>query len=127
MIHLDYSENYKCKQQNEIHSAYFGNKGLFTACAYYSKDGELCKMSITVTTEENDKSRVASMSPVNKVIEHVREKLDRQILSATDVAHNFVRDLYSICLSISRKICNWSSITMKLIMEKGLWMASVEQ
>jgi len=36
-------------------------------------------MSITVTTEENDKSRVASMSCVNKVIEHAREKLDRQI------------------------------------------------
>ena len=81
MIHLDYSENYKCKQQNEIQSAYFGNKGfsLFTACAYHSKDGKLSKMSITVTTEENDKSRVASMSCVNKVIGHVREKLDRQI------------------------------------------------
>ena len=73
MIHLDYSENYKCKHQNEIQSAYFGNKGfsLFTACAYHSKDGKLSKMSITVTTEENDKSRVASMSCVNKVIGHL--------------------------------------------------------
>ena len=33
-IHLDYSEKYKCQHQNEIQSAYFGNKifSFFTAC-----------------------------------------------------------------------------------------------
>ena len=74
VIHLNYSENYKCKQQNEIQSAFFGNKGfsLFTACAYHSKDGELCKMSITVTTEENDNPRVAAMSCVNNWYFHAK-------------------------------------------------------
>jgi len=39
VIHLDYSENYKCKQQNEIQSAYFGNKGfsLFTVALITAK------------------------------------------------------------------------------------------
>ena len=82
LIHLDYSENYKCKHQNEIQSAYFGNKSfsLFTACTYYCKDANIQKLPITVTTEENDKSRIASMSCVNKVITHSMEKI-QQIIS----------------------------------------------
>ena len=54
LIHLDYSENYKSKHQNEIQSAYFGNKSfsLFTACTYYQNG----KLPITITTEESDKS-----------------------------------------------------------------------
>ena len=37
LIHLDYSENYKSQDQNEIQSAYFGHPSfsLFTACPYY--------------------------------------------------------------------------------------------
>ena len=37
LIHLDYSENYKSQDQNEIQSAYFGQASfsLFTACPYY--------------------------------------------------------------------------------------------
>jgi len=81
LIHLDYSENYKCKEQNEIQSAYFGNKSfsLFTACTYYMKDGLLEKLPITITSEEKDKSRIASMSCVNMAINHSKEKIGREI------------------------------------------------
>ena len=53
---------------------------LFTACTYYCKDANIQKLPITVTTEENDKSRIASMSCVNKVIAHSMEKI-QQIIS----------------------------------------------
>ena len=82
IIHLDYSENYKCQQQNEIQSACFGHKqfSLFTACTYYrSKEVSLEKLPITVTTEENDKSRIASISCVNKVISHSITKVHQEI------------------------------------------------
>ena len=32
LIHLDYRENYKSKHQNEIQSAYFGNKSFSFSC-----------------------------------------------------------------------------------------------
>ena len=69
LIHLDYSENYKSKHQNEIQSAYFGNKSfsLFTACTYYNKGDIVQKLPITVTTGESDKSRVASLSSSTKL------------------------------------------------------------
>ena len=36
IIHVDYSENYKNKEQDEIQSAYFGHNSfsIFTACCY---------------------------------------------------------------------------------------------
>ena len=66
LIHLN-------QQQNEIQSAYFGNKSfsLFTTCSYYrSTDGEIEKIPITVTSEESDKLRISSISNVSKVITH---------------------------------------------------------
>ena len=77
LIHIDYSENYKSKHQNEIQRAYFGNKSfsLFIACTYYQNG----KLPITITTEESDKSTVTSLSCVNKVITHSIEKLNQQI------------------------------------------------
>ena len=88
LIHLDYSENYKSKHQNEIQSAYFGNKSLslFTACTYYNKDGIIEKLPITVTTEQIDKSRVTSMSCVNKVIKHSISKVQQPIRSVSIVS-----------------------------------------
>ena len=37
LIHIDYSESYKNKQQDKIQSAYFGQStfSLFTACVYH--------------------------------------------------------------------------------------------
>ena len=43
---------------------------LFIACTYYQNG----KLPITITTEERDKSRVKSLSCVNKVIVHPLEK-----------------------------------------------------
>ena len=68
-----YGVQIKCQQQNEVQSAYFGGKSfsLFTACSYYrSTDGKVEKIPITVTSEESDKSRIASISNVSKVITH---------------------------------------------------------
>ena len=77
MIHLDYSKNYKLKHQNEIQSVHFGNKSfrIFTTCTIY-QNGIL---PITITTDESDKSKVASLSCVSKVITHSLEKLNQQI------------------------------------------------
>ena len=74
LINLDYSENYKSKHQNEIQSAFFGNKSvsLFTAYTYYQNG----KLPITITTEESDKSRITSLLFVNKAITHSLEKLN---------------------------------------------------
>ena len=76
LTHVDYSENYKAKHQNEIQSAYFGGKSfsLFTACTYYTENGELKKLPTTVVTESRDKSRSASMSCLKTVIEYAMEQ-----------------------------------------------------
>ena len=69
LIHLDYSENYKATQQNEVQSAYFGSRTftLFTACVYHREDGQLQKLSVTVTTEASSNKRSTSMGCLNKV------------------------------------------------------------
>ena len=44
IIHVDYSKNYKCKEQDEIRSAYFGHNSfsIFTASCYtHEIDGAL--------------------------------------------------------------------------------------
>ena len=80
-IHLDYSENYKCQHQNKIQNAYFGNKtfSLFTVCTYYKQNKKIQRLPITVTTEEKDKCRAASMSCVKKVITHSIDKINQTI------------------------------------------------
>ena len=70
LIHLDYSENYKSQDQNEIQSAYFGQASfsLFTACHYYrcSETSKIKTMPTTITSEASDKSRMASITCVKK-------------------------------------------------------------
>ena len=70
LINLDFSENYSNRNQNEIQSAYFGNNSfsLFTACAFYNNQGKTEKVSVTITTEGSDKSRVTSISCVDFLI-----------------------------------------------------------
>ena len=77
LIHLDCSENYKAKHQNEIQGTYFSNKSfsLFIACTYYQNG----RLPITITTEESDKSRVTSLLYASKFITHSLEKLNQQI------------------------------------------------
>ena len=46
IIHVDYSENYKNKQQNEIKSVFYvqGQFTIYTACIYVNADGDVkCK------------------------------------------------------------------------------------
>ena len=95
LIHLDYSENYKSKHQNEIQGAYFGNKSftLFTAYTYFQNG----KLPIKITTEESDKWIVTSLSCVNKVTTHSVEKLNQQIRT--------VYIVYDGCASQFRSRC----------------------
>ena len=78
---------------------------LFTACTYYQNG----KLSITITTEESDKSRVKSLSCVNKVITHSLEKLNQQIktvciLQAMSVPRNFDCAMFLAFLRIYNQI-----------------------
>ena len=84
MIYVDFSENYKSQQQNEIQSVYFGHStfSLFTACVYYrdTDGGEVKKILITVTTEANDKSRITAISCVDMAINHSLAKITNNIV-----------------------------------------------
>ena len=78
---------------------------LFTACIYYQNG----KLSITITTAESDKSRVKSLSCVNKVITHSLEKLNQQIktvciLQAMCVPLNFDYAMLLVFLRIYNQI-----------------------
>ena len=85
IVHLDYSENYKSTQQNEIQSAYFGNQSfsLFT-CAYYRDmtDGKMAKIPLTITSQAGDKDRASLISCVNKMIAHLRDLIPNPIQSS---------------------------------------------
>ena len=60
LLHVDYSQSHKSKEQNEIQSAYFGQSpfSFFTACPYYRclELGKVKAMPTTVTSEAIDKS-----------------------------------------------------------------------
>ena len=78
---------------------------LFTACTYYQNG----KLPITITTEERDKSRVKSLSCVNKVITHSLEKLNQEIktvciLQAMRVPRNFDYAMLLVFLRIYSQI-----------------------
>ena len=83
LIHLDYSENYKSQDQNEIQSAYFGHPSfsLFTACPYYrcSETKEIKTMPTTITSEASDKSRMALITCVKKVMDRVLSKIIKKM------------------------------------------------
>ena len=81
LINLDFSKN-------EIQSAYFGNNSfsLFTACAFYNNQGKTEKVSVTITTEGSDKSRVTSISCVDFLIQFLRSKIEKEI----DTIHIFL-------------------------------------
>ena len=69
MIHVDYSENYKNKQQGEIKAAFYG-QGLFTlytVCVYLNKDGVKKCNNYVLVTQENDHNSDVSFG-LNKFI-----------------------------------------------------------
>ena len=76
LIHVDYSQNYDNKHQNEVQSAYFGHNSfsIFTACCYFQDEtNSLAKQAITVTSESSDHCRSASISCLLKIINFMRE------------------------------------------------------
>ena len=75
IIHVDYSENYEDKEQDEIQSAYFGHNSfsVFTACSYTRRiDGTLLNENFNVTSEATDDSRIAAFSCINLIIDLLR-------------------------------------------------------
>ena len=85
---------------------------LFIACTYYQNG----KLPITITTKEKDKSRVKSLSCVNKVIAHSLEKRNQQIktvciLQAMSVPRNFDYAMLLVFLRIYNQILLIVTIT----------------
>ena len=63
IIHVDYSDNYKDKDQDGIQSAYFGHNSfsIFTACCYTRGiDVTLLNENFTVTPGATDHSQIAA-------------------------------------------------------------------
>ena len=56
IIHVDYLENYKNKQQNKIKSAFYGQGQftIYTACIYVNADGDVKWKNYALITLEND-------------------------------------------------------------------------
>ena len=80
LVHVDFAENYRNDQQNEIQSAYFGHQSfsLFTSCCYYKDDGNILQQkSIVIITENSDHNRVTSMSSLRKVVEIAENSLGK--------------------------------------------------
>ena len=78
LVHVDYSDNYSIKDQQEIQSAYFGNNGfsIFTACCYFRGDEEkVVSKNITVTSNARDHSRIAPHSRSMKLIEELNKSI----------------------------------------------------
>ena len=77
IYHVDYTENSKDKEQDEIQSAYFGHNSfsIFTACCYTREiDRTLLKENFTVTSEATNPSRIASFSCINSIIDSLHKK-----------------------------------------------------
>ncbi|XP_066916722.1 uncharacterized protein [Clytia hemisphaerica] len=79
IIQVDYSEGYKNRNQDEIQSAYFGHEtfSIFTACGYFRPNDtfDLEKVPLTIVSETNEHSRIASFTCVSKIIDCVEDRL----------------------------------------------------
>ena len=75
VIHVDYSENYKNKQQNEIKAAYYGQGqfSLFTVCIYMKENENITCKSYALVTLENDHSCNVSFALNNFLICKIKE------------------------------------------------------
>lgn len=95
LIHVEYGESYKNKQQDEIQSAYFGQSSfsIFTACVYFKPNAsaELVKKPVTVISESSDHSRIASMTCVHMIIVEIEKfvQLKKIILWSDGCAAQF--------------------------------------
>ena len=87
------------------------------------------KLTITVTTEEKNKCRAASMSCVNKAITHYIDKINQKISDVYIVsdrcAAQFLSRFAFNFLIVFQKMCPRNGIIAKPTMAKAPWMASV--
>ena len=78
VIHVDYSENYKNKQQREIKSAFYGQGQftIFTACIYKMENHLIVCSNYALITPENDHSCNISFGLNNFLIEQISKEKD---------------------------------------------------
>ena len=78
IIQVDYSD-LDNKNQHEIQFAYFGHQNvrIFTACSYLHPSGmaDTEKVLITISSEANDQSRIASFTYISKVIDCIEKRI----------------------------------------------------
>ena len=98
IIHVNCSEDYKDKEQDEIQSAYFRHNSfsIFTGCCYtHGIGGTLLNKSFTVTSEATGHSRIAAFSCINLIIDSLQKKFPSQfnnyaLFYICSDHHNFV-------------------------------------
>ena len=101
VIHVDYSKNYKNKQQSEIKAGYYGQGqfSLFTVVVYIKQNGDIVCKNYALATPENDHSCNISFRLKNFILSTCRLivtlKLSNFGLMA--VLHNSVVSLPSSC------------------------------
>ena len=81
IIHVDCSENYKDKEQDEIQSAYFGYSSfsIFTACCYTRViEGTPLNENFTVPSEAINYSQIATFSYNNLITDSLLKKFPSQ-------------------------------------------------
>ena len=128
LINLDFSENYSNQNQNEIRSAYFGKNSfsLFTACAFNNNQGKTEEVSVTITTEGNDKSRVTSISCVDFLIQFLRSKIEKEIdtihIFSDGCAAQFRSISFFVCLQKFKRMLTSYGIILNLTTVKVPWM-----
>ena len=75
IVHVDYSESYDNRHQDEIQSEYFGHSqfSIFTAVAYSRSplDNELNKDCFAIVSEASDHSRIAAHTCTQRIIDEV--------------------------------------------------------
>ena len=97
IIHVNYSENYKDEEQDEIQSAYFGHNSfsIFTRCCYTRGiDGTPLNENFIVTSEATDHSRIAAFSCINLIIDSLQKKFLCFIYGVMVAHHNSGPDLF---------------------------------
>ena len=79
--HVNYSENYKEKEQDKIQSAYFRHNSfsIVMAC-YYTRgvDGTLLNENFIATSETTNHSGIAAFSSINLIIDSLQKKFHSQ-------------------------------------------------
>lgn len=126
ILHVDYSESYKNRQQDEIQSAYFGQSSfsLFTACVYYNNNGSLMKKPITVVSESSDHSRIAALHVSMLSSKKLRSlsTWKKSLSGVMVVRRNSVRNMFSNLSPLTVRNYTSTGTTMRPTMGRDPWM-----